>query len=214
MAENEVAVPIGAQTVQMGVKVPSVYMQRFRGTKGVLKRIAVIEASKIFVVRTHYHDTLKKFYCFDGSCCERENPKQEYLIIVAVYDTDKEGDPVSTKFSVQYLIESDSGYASLCILNKGTPLDSIDLIVQCEDDKFQKLILTSAGPACWLQKLEFTAAVRAEYAKWFPKLIRSHARTLGKTKEECDKALNAANGTPQPAARAFNMAAFIADGNA
>lgn len=223
-------VSASAGVISFGQKVESVYVPRFKGVKGYTRRIAIVNPSRIFVATTHYHQTLKAFHCFNGSCCRADNPKQNYLIPVQVYDTNKDGQVISPKVQCEYLQCPSGQWELLTMIHASTPIDTIDLGVICEDDKYQKLKIAPAGPAMWRQNAQWAAQVVAEVNGKADRILRSAGRYLAKLPDNredveamnayrsaCEAALSKANSetveaapAAQVAAPAFDVSKFLA----
>lgn len=151
---NSVITPPPAQgfsEADFGTTVPKFPINRYKASSGVVDRIAII-TKKISIVRLHYDEDIGYFYCWGGVCCERCGmPNVRYVISIVKYDTDDRGTPVSLDFDVLYLQLGDEQYENLKVLDANVPIDTVDFLVTCADEKYQKNNYNNIGPALWKQ---------------------------------------------------------------
>jgi hypothetical protein len=134
-----------------GIEVQRYPINRFKASVGPTYRLSVIDRN-IGVVRTHWLDDFGYFYCFQGKCCEQIGiPSVRYIVPIVLYDTDMTGQIISPKFDVMYLSVADDEYKALKSLDANIPIDQLDFIVTCSDQKFQALHMQNVGPATWRQ---------------------------------------------------------------
>jgi hypothetical protein len=77
-----------------------------------------------------------------------------YLYPILQYSTDNEGNVISKKVDLKILCAGDDLNKSIITLSKGYVqnlggIDHVDLLVTCNDDKYQKLTLSPIGGASW-----------------------------------------------------------------
>jgi hypothetical protein len=191
---------MGVHAIQVGTVESRRPINKFRGMKNFTRRIGVL-SNQIFFAKTHYEQGIGLFYCFEDACCDATDAQGRYILPIIVYDTNKDGDVISPKFTIEYLAIGEGAYKNLNLLNKAYPLSTLDLYVSCEDEQYQKNAYQSAGPALWLQNEAFKAAVVDAYNRLWKHVLRSYAKRLGKTKVEANAAYQRLKGE-QPAGEA------------
>jgi hypothetical protein len=186
-----------AKEIEIGEKSSRFPIEKFRGTRNQIKRVGVL-TRKWQQVYAHYEKGMGNFYCFGGSCCETEKgqSKAKYLVPVIVYlNTDIKGDlpkdqntgaPILGEFEIQYLSLAKENYDSICLVDQGFQLETIDLKVPCTDENYQKLNFIPAGAACWRSNMAFAKVVAEKYNASKGYILRDFARRLGKNEEECE----------------------------
>lgn len=198
--------------IDFGKKLNRYPIERFRGVKGFNRRISVLTTKRIYGIKTHYEPGVGYFYCFGGTCCDLSDPAVRYLFPVVVYDTDREGNPISAKFEIQYVAISDTVYDSWMLMNKTAPLDTIDIVASCTDEQYQKMTWIPAGPALWRQNEAFCNQVWAQYQLLEKHIIRTHARKFGHNQVEAEATYRKIKGdqpaADNPGAVAFDLSKF------
>jgi hypothetical protein len=157
----------GIVTGDIGLKVTRVPIEKYKASTQKIDRIAFITKS-VIAVKTHYFENVGSILCFGKKCCEMGGlPSVRYLFPVVVYSTDNEGNLAGKKLDLKILSASEELYKSIITINRATAgtggIDSVDLLVTCTDDKYQKLTLNQAGPAAWKKS---AAAVSFVTEKW------------------------------------------------
>lgn len=193
VAEAEDDEVMGVHAIQVGTVESKRPINKFRGMKNFTRRIGVL-SNQIFFAKTHYEQGIGLFFCFEDACCDVTDAQGRYILPIIVYDTNKDGDVISPKFTVEYLAIGEGAYKNLSLLNKTNALNTIDLYVSCEDEQYQKNAYQSAGPALWLQNEAFKAAVTEVYNRLWKHVLRSYAKRLGKTKVEANAAYQRLRG--------------------
>lgn len=187
-----------AQTIEIGQKVSDFPIDKYRAIKGKIDRIAVL-TRKWKAVKSHYEKGMGNFYCFDGTCCQSESgrAKRRYLVPILVYETDVKGNLLTKAVNVQYLVLSSVDYEPLSMADSAQPLNTLDLKVLCEEEKYQKKsFMPVPGQALWLQDEAFKAAVVTEYKRLEPFILKAFARKLGRTPEEAQENYLKSKKTP------------------
>lgn len=206
-----------AGLVSFGQKIAGAWVVKFKGVKNFNKRIGILDTKSIFAMKTHYDEEIRSFRCFGTLCCEGSDPTVRYLAAIILYDTNAEGSVVSPKFDIQYIALSPTAYDSLAVTHKSTPLDTLDLVVICSDDQYQKNTFSVAGPAQWRVNEAFAKAVWEKYEATKKRIPRSFAKTLGKTTAEAEAVWRrikqgvVSDGSGN--APTFDMSKFIAGGD-
>lgn len=180
--------------ISIGQKVNRYPISKFKGIKDFVRRIAVIDPTRIHGVRQHFEEGLGYYYCFEGTCCEVADLIVKYLIPVVVYETNSQGDIISAGFEIQYLAASEAQYDTLILMNKGYSLDLTDIYVSCADTMYQKLTFTSAGQATWKTNTKWQKLIITQYNALVGHVVRCNARRLGNTKDEAQKVYDQRKG--------------------
>jgi hypothetical protein len=123
----------------------------------------------------------------DGAEADRlwrqvNEPKTYYSTLMLIYPTDRNGKITSDKdefkrgWKVQPWRLSEMNYEAVGAQNatlaaNNLSLASQDFNLKCVDDKYQKMEVTSAGPALWCRKDEFANLVLEEALNWYDKLM-------------------------------------------
>jgi len=107
------------------------------------ERTAICVLSKdILTARTHYVDEKKtKIYCNGGECCELfGRPSIHYILMILHYKTDSQGKiDLNGGYKVKSLPLGFTQYnALIAIDNICGDITKIDLMVQCDDQKYKK----------------------------------------------------------------------------
>ena len=197
--------------VSLGTKVARYPISKFRGVQGFIRRIAIPSTKKIYAVKTHYDPDIRSFYCFEGLCCDYSDPMVRYLFPILVYDTDKEGNIISAKFTIEFLALSESYYNSILLMHKSYPLDTVDILVSCTDERYQKNSFQAGGETTWKKNENFAKKVGEEYIRREKHIIRAYAKRLGKTKVEAEATYRRLKGDDEGGSDSSPVANFDLD---
>ena len=206
--------------LKFGERLSRYPISRFKGVQGQANRVAILTTDRWYSVKTHYLKGLGSFYCFDTTCCESGDAAVRYLAPIVEYATDREGSLIQAPFTIKYLSLADDAYNNLVMMSKSFPLNQVDLMITCQDSKFQKLtyqLACAPGQATWLQTKEFAGAVWNKYQSLDKHILRSFAKSLGKTQAEKEavyarlnqKNLGVSAVESAPGAVPFNMAEYL-----
>lgn len=137
---------------ETGLEVPLYPFERIRFETDKNSRISIL-SDEVIVVKIHYTEDLRYFFCSGGKCCDYapNSPSIRYLYPVVQYvDTNEKGRVLSDQVRLKLLQLNNESYRSICAIqeHKGN-LSQYDLVVSCSDAKFQKISFTEAGPAYW-----------------------------------------------------------------
>lgn len=140
----------GVITGKIGTKVSSYPIEKMRFTQAKKELIGIMTSNPL-IVKKHYDENTGSFLCFDGKCCDALGlPQVRYLFPVVVYDTDKKGKPVSKDVDIKILQLGRELYDDIITIDEmHGNVSSIDLLVTCKDEQYQRLSFTPAGKARW-----------------------------------------------------------------
>jgi len=146
-----------------GTEVQRYPINRFKASVGPTYRIGIIDR-RIAIVRTHWMDDFGYFYCFSGKCCENSGiPSVRYIVPIVLYDTDMIGQIISAKFDIMYMSLAEDEYKALKTLDSNIPIDTLDFLLTCSDQQYQKIHMQNVGPATWRQYPQLTAPVMEKW---------------------------------------------------
>lgn len=159
----------GADVGEIGMKVARVPIERYKGSASKIDRIGFI-SRMVIPVKYHYIPEKGYIMCFRGRCCELlGNPTIRYLFPIVVYQTDSEGNVSGGKISLMMLSAGEDLYKTIQTLHKGSAnfggIDHVDLLVTCQDEKYQKLSLVQAGPCIWRDYRAIAEFLREKWQK-------------------------------------------------
>jgi len=184
-------------------------IERYKASEGKVDRASVI-SDVVKAISIHYKQGVGQFHCWEGVCCEREGlPNIRYALPVIIYDTDSRGTPVTGEFEVKYLQLGEDAYKGLEVLHLSVPLTTIDLLVICTDEGYQKCTFQNVGPAAWLTNEQMKAAVIESFQIKWPKFEISVARTVGPEIFEGEEIGGAVAGSAPPTGKAFDISSLM-----
>lgn len=166
----------------IGLQVSMFAVDRMKFTTSSKSRIAIV-TDKVLALRTHFTEELGSFICFEGECCNLCGaPRVKYLFPIVIYDTDKNGRPVSLNVENKVLAVGKGVYEDIMTiheLNEGTGgVTSVDLLVTCRDEKYQDISIQAAGPCNWKKKPEIISQVTDFWSKNMEHLYKAVARQV------------------------------------
>jgi hypothetical protein len=213
-----------AHTLKFGERKSRFPINRFKGVEGQVSRVSILTVDEWYFVKTHFLPKFGNLYCFESTCCESGDAAVRYLAPIVEYATDREGNLIQAPFTIKYLSLADDAYNNLIMMSKSFPLNQIDLIITCQDTKYQKLTYQPAcapGQAVWLQNEGFKNAVWTKYQSLKKHILRSFAKRLGKTQAECEatyaRVINqnqvSSPSEASPGAVQFDMAEYLKNMN-
>lgn len=153
--------------------VSSFQFEKYKGTKGQTDRIAVVlcKEGKPVVRKawTHFIEGVGYVIANDYTRSRFGEPSLRFATVVGQYRTDKFG-KIQQPFNessvmVKFFIFGVKKYDLLRKANEEFPLDKHDLLVSCQEDKFQQLGFQSCKEAAWKLKPEVQKAVAAQVEK-------------------------------------------------
>ena len=131
----------GDNYVAFGTKVSTVPIPRFKASKDMKARIAIL-SKQVLCLKTHYIPGIGSIVCLEDKCCELEGmPKIRYVIPIVVYTTNKNGAVVSEDIELKALVLGVEQYEALAdaINFSGRDVQDVDIVCTCSDEQYQKL---------------------------------------------------------------------------
>ena len=179
---------------EIGFDDPSVTVNQFekyKGTKGVTDRIAVIFPKRVKRAQVHYQEGLGYVHSTDYSVERFGAPQARFGTVIVQYKTDKFGKLIlpftEQSISVKFLIFGAKKFDLLRKANDEFPLDKHDLQVTCQEEKFQQLSFQSCKEAAWSAKPEIKKYVEALAEKMMTYMDSQLGQNL--TKEQIQEKL-------------------------
>lgn len=162
-----------------------------------------IVTPRVIAVKTHYMDGLGNIICNGKTCCDVEGaPRVKYVFPVVVYDTDKKGRPVSKSLDFKALAVGAETYESIMTKHDlQGDITSVDLLVTCTDEGYQKIQLDVAGECRWKKNAGMVKQVSEFWADNMKDLLKAIARQV--TDQEVKNVTGSDEG-PQDADINFN----------
>jgi len=131
---------------------------------GEKARIAVLDET---VSKALVHFSRFYFYCIGAECpfCATKPPAPRYLTWVFQYNLDGSGRPLSpVSGSVKAWMYGRDKYATLSGLkSEYGDLRSVDLLVECNDEKFQKFSIVPARDCLWQKDEENAMRIISQF---------------------------------------------------
>lgn len=159
----------GVSVGDMGMKVSRIPIERYKASTQKVDLISFV-TSQVIAVKYHYFkDKVGSVLCFGKKCCEMGGiPVVRYLFPVIVYNTDNEGSIVNSKLDIKILSAGDDLYKTIRIINSAAKplggIDNVDILVVCTDDTYQKITLTTSGPAKWKKSKQAVQYISERWA--------------------------------------------------
>ena len=176
-------VPFGAEMPKQGV-------QKFTAKKGqtIIKILSTSKEHCLFS-KTHYLEGVGYFHCFGGSCCQacadagdKGSTSERAILPIAVYKPSLSGVPT---LEFAYLPLPEQKYSALVSMNVNIgAVTNYDIIIDCEDEKYQKYTFTSKISAPPI--INSIADSQAKVATFLAEYSANIMKTLGKTIDELE----------------------------
>lgn len=169
---------------KIGTVVSRYPVERLKFSKDHRTLLNVV-SDDVVIVKTHYHEGVGNYICFNGECCSVDGlARVRYLLPVNVYDTSKEGKPVSPKLEPRVLSVGQEQYDDLRMMEEiNGSLTGIAIMVSCKDEQYQKLSFQAIGKdpsrnnPKWRGELEKTIEFWNEN---FQHIVKSVARNISR----------------------------------
>ena len=174
-------------TVDMGQKVSSSVIEKFKGQKDEKKRVAILmpwfddanKAGKSMAIKRHYDEDLGSFICFGGECCQYSGTAAiRYLFPVIEYpiannDATKPLPENYGECKLKLLVAGNELYTNLCDIYQahGNSFDGYDLIMTCTEQQYQSFTVMATNQSVKTNYQSFNKCIE----KW--KQVRSQAYT-------------------------------------
>ena len=134
--------------VPFGAAMPKQGIQKFTAKKGQTQ-IKVLSTSEEYFVyaKVHYLEGVGYFHCFGGSCCkacadagDKGSSSERAILPIAVYKASLTG---GATLDFAYLPLPEQKYSALLSLHTSVgDITTYDIIIDCEDEKYQKYTFT------------------------------------------------------------------------
>jgi hypothetical protein len=201
----------------------------YKGVKGRIDRIAVLNPKQIAFGRYHYGpegSQLGSFVCLSewtrkggqdvcvkrAICCEKlGDPRKRFAVLVAHFNTNPKGDLVAPlSFVLKAWRISDDKFVQIRSIDAEQPLLQHDLKVECTDEQYQKMNIFPCREAVFAN--EKVKAVHGEEVNGFVEAsLQRIDKALGTTRTASELASKLAGGIPAAGASATASEGGIAD---
>lgn len=180
----------------IGLEVSRYPVDRIKFTTNA-KALINIVTPRVVAVKTHYLEGLGNIICTGKSCCDLDGaPRIKYVFPVVVYETDKKGRPISKNLEFKALSVSSETYESIMTKHDlQGDITSVDLLVTCTDESYQKVQLDVAGNCRWKSNQAMIKQVSEFWAENMKDLLKAIARQV--TDQEIINATGIADNGPQ-----------------
>ena len=190
-----------AQVVDLGVKVKSQGLEKYRGEEGRKDRIAFLIGTPIVLKYHYFQGGIGYIQCFGGKCCDEDtsNVKVRYLFPIIKYIRIGEH-KISEKhgFEIQVLSAGAELYENIIAIHQTMIEDGdkhgilgVDFTVNCTDTDFQKLMLTPTKKALWKEDPVIVDYLKENWSTIQKEIPTSIAKEI--SPEKFEKLLNLAN---------------------
>lgn len=201
----------------------------YKGTKGRIDRIAVLNPKQIAFGRYHFGPEgsgLGSFVCLSewtrkggqdvctkrALCCEKlGDPRKRFAVLIAHFTTDPKGNlqtPLSYVLKVWRI--SDDKFVQIRSLDVEQPLAEHDLKVECTDDQYQKMNIFPCKEAV-LAHPQVAAKFGEEVNGFVEASLQRIDKALGTNRTASELATKLAGGIPAAGASATASEGGIAD---
>jgi len=162
---------------------------------GEKARIAVLDET---VYKALVHFSRFYFYCIGADCpfCAIKPPSPRYLTWVFQYNLDAAGRPTNpVSGSIKAWMYGRDKYTTLSGLkSEYGDLRSVDLLLECNDEKFQKFSIVPARDCLWQKDEENAKRIIAQFKESRVDPVDLIART--QTREQIQALMGQAGGSP------------------
>lgn len=196
---NTVAPPVDDQVTLGDKRVETSTFDRYKGRKGITDRVAMVSGGLIRAYSFYYEgqgkntlfraptdpDTLKFVKAQLGE------PSQRFGLVLFHYLTDEKGELVTTetlKGRMKTWVISETRYEELSSLHRQWPIldggfdkKQHDIMVNCTEEKFQRMTFNPTPDAFWKKKQSWYDALKAKELKAKERLRGQLGRTLKDT---------------------------------
>lgn len=189
-----------AQVVDLGTKVKSSGLDKYRGTEGKRDRIAFLVGTPI-VIKFHYINGIGYVHCFGGSCCDIDPSPAKVRYLFPIIEYIKLGDHKYSEkcgFEVKVLSAGADLYDNILTIDQTLKEDGdklgivgVDFNVNCVDEEYQKLQIVPTKKALWKEKPEIIDYLKEHWDEIQKEIPTSIAKDLGE--EKFNKLLKALN---------------------
>lgn len=175
-------------TVEMGQKVSTAVMDKFKGQKDERKRVTIMmpwfdvpgKENAIMAIKRHYSQDLGSFICWGGECCQYEDKAAvRYLFPVIEYPiaNNDATRPLPENYGeckLKLLIAGNELYSSIAdaYAAHGNSFNGYDLIMTCTEQQYQSFTVMATNDTARNNYQSFNKCIE----KW--KQVREQAYTV------------------------------------
>lgn len=175
-------------TVDMGQKVSTAVMDKFKGQKDERKRVSIFmpwfdiqgKENSAMAVKRHYSQDLGSFVCFNGECCQYEDKAAvRYLFPVIEYPiaNNDATRPLPENYGeckLKLLVAGNELYSSIAdaYAAHGNSFEGYDLIMTCTEQQYQSFTVMATNDTARNSYQSFNKCVE----RW--KQVRDQAYTV------------------------------------
>jgi hypothetical protein len=170
----------GLMRIKLGDTIKPIAVERYKASKAANDVICVLTAD-ISAAHLHFVKGIGGFYCFGGACCKFEGlPSIRYIVPILKYTmTDQRNFVYGAPVFVQYLSAAKERYEEILRKNKiNGDITSVDMLVSCQDEIYQKLSLEVLSKAAWKEDASLAPEVKTQYAEYNNLIEQSVARVI------------------------------------
>lgn len=181
-------------TVDMGQKVSTAVMDKFKGQKDERKRVTIFmpwfdlagKENSVMAIKRHYNQELGSFICWGGECCQyEERAAVRYLFPVIEYPiaNNDATRPLPENYGeckLKLLVAGNELYSSIAdaYAAHGNSFEGYDLIMTCTEQQYQSFTVMATNDTARSNYQSFNKCVE----KW--KQLRDQAYTVVAKKME------------------------------
>lgn len=185
-------------SVEMGKKVSTAVIEKFKAQKDEKKRIVLMmpfagvpgKELAAYAVKRHYTEDLGSFVCFNGECCQYESRADVRYLFPVIEIPIIQGDVnrvipanIGGQLKLKLLVAGNELYSTLCdvFANHNNSFDGYDLVLTCTEQQYQKF---SVQPTMSSFRDQFPDDFRRCVEKWVS--VREQAYTVAARKMDRD----------------------------
>lgn len=158
----------GVEVIDIGKKVSRLPVERVKFSATHQALISIVTKGAI-AVKTHYRENFGNYFCLGSgkACCEKDGlPRVKYVFPICIYDVDDDFRIRSSKLQFKVLSVGQEQYDAISNIAKlNGDLTTMDLAVQCSDERYQKCTYTFAGQCRWRKGAKTAAMVKDFWTK-------------------------------------------------
>ena len=175
-------------SVDMGQKVSTAVMDKFKAQKDEKKRVAILmpwsdipdRAGRALAIKRHYNQDMGSFICFNGECCQYEDKALvRYLFPVIEFPiaNNDATRPLPENYGeckLKLLVAGNELYTTITDIYQahGNSFDGYDLIMTCTEQQYQSFTVMATNDTARASYQSFNKCVE----KW--KQVRDQAYTV------------------------------------
>lgn len=169
----------GVISGDIGLKVSRFAVDKTRFTVANKSLISIV-STQVIAIKCHYNEDLGSYLCFGGECCERDGGARiKYLFPVVVYDTDKNGRPVTSSIENRVLAVGKGTYEDIMTIHDlSGDITTVDLLVTCKKEDYQEISLQQAGQCRWKKSPTLTKEVSEFWSRNMQHIFEAVARKM------------------------------------